>query len=280
MHVSKCYWLTQGSAAARSGWLRKLTADHGIDLCETASDADYKILEFQFPGHVVVLEASGDAVSIASDSLPARIAKVLAHGNLPTIICLGNQVPSEAIVDWMRNSIFAYADLDSPVERISKLLTDATLRAASVRERFQRFQVINSNKRSLTHGEKAVLDMILEGVPNKIIAIKLGVSQRTIEARRQKLYQKMGSKSLPGVVQAICEWNQLSLEFEGLRSRNDPPEAMSVKKQLSSEKLSSEEPNSEKLDNEPNKDLMHPSQSVAPPKLQSAVLSQSDSHRV
>jgi hypothetical protein len=58
------------------------------------------------------------------------------------------------------------------------------------------------------------------------------------------------------------------------------PEAMSVKKQLSSEKLSSEEPNSEKLDNEPNKDLMHPSQSVAPPKLQSAVLSQSDSHRV
>ena len=59
----------------------------------------------------------------------------------------------------------------------------------------------------------------MEGIPNKSIGSKLAVSQRTIEARRQKLYQKMGSITLSGVVQANCEWKQLGLEFGGVREQ-------------------------------------------------------------
>jgi len=156
------------------------------------------------------------------------------------------------VVDWMRDSIFAYVESNAPEDRVSKIVMAATEHADSVLSRFQEFQVLNNRKLSLTLAEKAVLDMILDGVPNKTIATKLGVSQRTIEARRQKLYLKMGSKSLPGVVQSICQWRQLAAEFDRI-SIGDPTVDF------------------DRLPKSPKKDLIHPSQRIATPNLQSFV---------
>lgn len=154
-------------------------------------------------------------IGVASlDSLVAQVRRV---GSLPTIIAIGSHIPSEAIVDWMRCSIFAYADLSSSADRISLLLKDAVAHGQTVQDRFHRYEFLNAQRRSLTLAEQTVLEMIMEGIPNKSIASKLAVSQRTIEARRQKLYQKMGSITLSGVVQANCEWKQLGLEFGGVR---------------------------------------------------------------
>lgn len=55
----------------------------------------------------------------------------------------------------------------------------------------------------LTPGEREVLDLILEGLLNKEIAVKLGLSTRTIEDRRAKLMKKMGAKSLAELVQLV-----------------------------------------------------------------------------
>ncbi len=43
----------------------------------------------------------------------------------------------------------------------------------------------------LTPRERDVMDYIALGKPNKIIAAELGVSQRTIEAHRARIFQKM-----------------------------------------------------------------------------------------
>jgi len=219
---------------------------------QIATEADYKGLEFPLPGVVVVLDASGDDPLSSADLQAARIGKVLEYGNKPTIVCIGNRVPVHMIVDWMRQSIFAYVESNAPEDRVFKLLTAATAHADSVLSRFQQFQVLNSRKLSLTLAERAVLEMILDGVPNKTIATKLGVSQRTIEARRQKLFIKMGSKSLPGVVQSICQWKQLSAEFVGINAGDLTAEF-------------DRRPKSSK------KDLMHSSQSIATPKMQALV---------
>jgi len=220
---------------------------------QITTEADYKVLESQLPGHVVVLDATGDdqepSVELQASHLAARIAQVLLYGNKPTIVCIGNRAPVHMVVDWMRESIFAYVESNAPEDRVSKIVTAATEHADSILSRFQQFQVLNSRKLSLTLPEKEVLEMILDGVPNKTIATKLGVSQRTIEARRQKLYLKMGSKSLPGVVQSICQWRQLSAEFD--ESKIGGPMTKFDRPRKSSQN-----------------DLMHSSQSIATPKFQ------------
>jgi RNA polymerase sigma factor (sigma-70 family) len=53
----------------------------------------------------------------------------------------------------------------------------------------------------LTPGERAVLNLILEGKMNKEIAVELGLSTRTIEDRRAKLMKKMDAGCLAELIQ-------------------------------------------------------------------------------
>lgn len=61
---------------------------------------------------------------------------------------------------------------------------------------------------SLTTGEREVLDLILEGEPNKAIAHKLDVSIRTVESRRQNIFKKMHAGSVAELVRRVIDANQ------------------------------------------------------------------------
>lgn len=54
----------------------------------------------------------------------------------------------------------------------------------------------------LTPRERDVMDYVARGRPNKIIAAELGVSQRTVEAHRARIFQKMHVRN--AVELAIC----------------------------------------------------------------------------
>ena len=47
----------------------------------------------------------------------------------------------------------------------------------------------------LTPREHAVLAEILTGRPNKVIATMLGISQRTVEVHRSRIFQKLGVRN-------------------------------------------------------------------------------------
>ncbi|MDA8745891.1 response regulator [Rubripirellula amarantea] len=56
---------------------------------------------------------------------------------------------------------------------------------------------------SLTPAEKEVLDLIVEGLPNKTIATRLDVSVRTVEVRRQHVFAKLSADSVAELVQIV-----------------------------------------------------------------------------
>ncbi len=48
----------------------------------------------------------------------------------------------------------------------------------------------------LTNREREILDLVLEGRSSKVIAIDLGVSQRTVETHRTNIMRKLGVRSV------------------------------------------------------------------------------------
>ena len=75
---------------------------------------------------------------------------------------------------------------------------DAAQRAAALRTEDVRLRLA-----TLTEGERQVLDRLVAGGSNKLIALDLKVGLRTIENRRHKLMAKMGAGSLAELVRMV-----------------------------------------------------------------------------
>jgi FixJ family two-component response regulator len=75
---------------------------------------------------------------------------------------------------------------------------DAQLNAIDMRARLS----------SLNNDEASLVEMILEGMKNTVIARRVGVSLRTIENRRQRVYEKMGAHCIADLVQRVLQARQ------------------------------------------------------------------------
>jgi FixJ family two-component response regulator len=67
---------------------------------------------------------------------------------------------------------------------------DAQLEATTVQRRFG----------TLTPRENEVMEKVVAGCANKVIAMDLGVSQRTVELHRARVMQKIGVRSVAELV--------------------------------------------------------------------------------
>ena len=74
---------------------------------------------------------------------------------------------------------------------------------ASVRKMLADRQQILTRIESLTPREHEVMEMVVDGKANKVIAIDLGLSQRTVEIHRARVMQKMAADSVSQLVQMV-----------------------------------------------------------------------------
>ena len=57
----------------------------------------------------------------------------------------------------------------------------------------------------LTARERDVIYPVAEGKSNKLIAMELGISMRTVEAHRARIFYKMGVRNAVQLARAVCQ---------------------------------------------------------------------------
>jgi FixJ family two-component response regulator len=87
------------------------------------------------------------------------------------------------------------------LERINQALQ---LDCDRQRERVER-AAIQARLAHLTPREREVMERIVQGKSNKVVAMELGLSERTVEIHRAKVMTKAGVRSLPELVSMLAK---------------------------------------------------------------------------
>ena len=93
--------------------------------------------------------------------------------------------------------------IEKPFE--SEVLLDRVSKAISLDAQARRDHLqcaeIEQRLARLTPREREVMDMLIAGKANKMVAYELGISSRTVEIHRARIMQKMQADSVPELVQ-------------------------------------------------------------------------------
>ncbi|MFO1351252.1 MAG: LuxR C-terminal-related transcriptional regulator [Gammaproteobacteria bacterium] len=122
-------------------------------------------------------------------SLP--IIFITGHGDIPMAVAAMKMGAIDFIPKPFRDQ-----DL---LDRIQQALQQDAERRGVLAER----EAIRSRLQDLTPREREVLDKLLEGKANKVIALELELSPRTVELHRARIMDKMGARSLAALVQQV-----------------------------------------------------------------------------
>jgi two-component system response regulator FixJ len=113
---------------------------------------------------------------------------ITGHGDVPMAVT----AMKSGAMDFLQKPFRDQELLD----RINKALD----KAKQHYEAYHEVDEIRARAESLTPRESEVMDMVVQGHANKVIAMDLGVSQRTVELHRARVMRKMGVRSLAELV--------------------------------------------------------------------------------
>jgi RNA polymerase sigma factor (sigma-70 family) len=142
------------------------------------------VLDIRMPG-LGGLELQ-EKLNDTGSTLP--IIFITGHGDVPMAV----EAMQKGAVDFIQKPIRDQELLD----RVSEALTTDQQRRSAREEKAE----VLSRIEKLTNRERQVLDLVVTGKPNKVIAYELGVSQRTVEIHRARVMEKMQAKSLADLV--------------------------------------------------------------------------------
>lgn len=128
------------------------------------------------------------------------VRRVKAAGvELPVIVMTGHADLALAI-EAMRAGVIDFLEKPFEDEVLLSALRAGLGRGEADRQRAQGRQDVRDRRAALSGREAEVLDGLLAGKPNKIIAYDLGISPRTVEIYRANVMTKMQAGSLSDLV--------------------------------------------------------------------------------
>lgn len=128
------------------------------------------------------------------------LAQLAARGSKLPAIVISGQGDIAMAVETMRAGAVDFIEKPVGVDALLASIDRALRQAASPVERSAARSAAAMRIASLTGREREVMRLVVAGVPNKEIAARLGINQRTVETHRATVMSKMGAPTLSDLV--------------------------------------------------------------------------------
>ncbi|MDB5885747.1 MAG: response regulator receiver protein [Polaromonas sp.] len=127
----------------------------------------------------------------------AMFEKLIAYGLLPTlpVIFLTGHADVPTAVDSVKRGAFDFFEKPFSDNALVDRIEQALARSAAALVLQSQATGLRAQLDSLTERERAVMERVVEGLPNKLVADQLDISVRTVEVHRARVFEKMGVKS-------------------------------------------------------------------------------------
>lgn len=122
-----------------------------------------------------------------------QVIIITGHGDVPAAV----RAMKQGAHDFIEKPFGDQALLDAVQRAIDKDL--------SIREKRARKQVILDLLAELTPREQEVCDLVVEGLPNKLIADQLNLSVKTVEFHRANVMKKLDVESVAALVHVVVK---------------------------------------------------------------------------
>ena len=153
----------------------------------------------------IAMFQSGKDPLLQTDLSNFAYAKILVAES-PTIemVVEAMRVGCHSVIHWR-------PDVDCLARSIELAMADSKVRGQRLQRRIKVINILDS----MTEGELQVLGAVVEGQLNKRIAKRLEISERTVEARRKRIFEKTETKSVARLVRLMVE----TIGIDELRKR-------------------------------------------------------------
>ena len=142
------------------------------------------VLDIRMPG-MSGLELQQQLIDLNS-VLP--VIFITGHGDVPMAV----EAMRRGAIDFLRKPV-KENDLLSRIEQ-------ALLLESGARDETRSRNEIDTRLDSLTRREREIFRLVAEGLANKVIALDLGISERTVEVHRSRVMKKLEARTLAQLV--------------------------------------------------------------------------------
>ena len=132
---------------------------------------------------------------LSSDGVHIPVIVLTGHGDVPAAV----RALKGGAVDFVEKPFNPQALLD--------LVQQAIAKDAEIRELADQEAAVAERMSLLTPREHEVMTLVVVGKANKVIAIELSISERTVELHRGRIMKKMQARSLAELMRAVLPQN-------------------------------------------------------------------------
>ena len=122
--------------------------------------------------------------------------------HFPIIVITGRSDVHMAVAA-MKGGVFDFIEKPFSADELLASVANANEKSRFAQERLRLRDEARAKLDTLTERQREILDMILLGKPNKIIAAELGLNQRTVETHRASIMRRTGAMSLSALLKLM-----------------------------------------------------------------------------